>query len=126
MTVDKILTALSVGPSHPLPKQQKAVVALGAGQLIVAQDAPVPVLQPDMILVKIAAIYLNPVDIKALDYSHAQGIIMGYDFSGTMVALGEDEEKSRYFTVGDRVTGVVQGMSKEQPDVGASAETWPP
>ncbi|KAI1191595.1 GroES-like protein [Nemania serpens] len=113
---------MSADPLHALPKRQKAVVAQGAGQLAVVHDAPVPALQADMILVKVAAICLNPVDIKALDYSHAPGAIMGYDFAGTIVALGSDEEDSGYFAVGDRVAGVVQGMSKDQPDVGAFAE----
>lgn len=122
MTVNGIPTAMSADPLHALPKRQKAVVAQGAGQLAVVHDAPVPALQADMILVKVAAICLNPVDIKALDYSHAPGAIMGYDFAGTIVALGSDEEDSGYFAVGDRVAGVVQGMSKDQPDVGAFAE----
>ncbi|KAI1350263.1 GroES-like protein [Xylaria sp. FL0043] len=122
MTVNGAPAAIFVDPLHSLPKQQRAVVAQGAGQLGVVQDAPIPTLQPDMILVKVAAICLNPVDIKALDYSHASGAIMGYDFAGTIVALGSDEEDSGYFAVGDRVAGVVQGMSKDQPDVGAFAE----
>ena len=122
MTVNGTSAARFVDPSRPLPKKQRAVVAHGAGRLAVVHDAPVPTLQSDMILVKVAAICPNPVDIKALDYSHVPGAIIGYDFAGTIVALGSDEEDAGYFAVGDRVAGVVQGMSKDQPDIGAFAE----
>lgn len=81
-----------------------------------------PFLAPDMAIVKTAAVAINPVDAKMLDYSAARGAIHGYDFAGTIVALGADAHVSGHLAVGDRVAGLVHGMNKLQPDVGAFAE----
>lgn len=105
-----------------LPDRQKAIVALGAGQLAIKHNAPVPVLNHDMVLVKAATVTVNPVDVKSLDYSPAPGVIMGFDFAGTIVALGSDAAAAGRLAVGDRVAGVVYGMDRLQPDVGAFAQ----
>jgi NADPH:quinone reductase-like Zn-dependent oxidoreductase len=112
----------SACPTLSLPKQQTAIVAQGPGQLAIQHDAPVPSLAPDMAIVKTTAVAINPVDAKMLDYSAARGAIHGYDFSGTIVALGADALASTHLAVGDRVAGMVHGMNKLQPDVGAFAE----
>ncbi len=112
----------SADPILSLPRHQTAIVAQGPGQLAVKRDAPVPALAPDMVMVRAAAVAINPVDVKALDYSPAPGAIMGFDFAGTVVALGADAAASGRLSVGDRVAGVVYGMDKLQPDVGAFAE----
>ncbi|KAL5113214.1 hypothetical protein ACEQ8H_008921 [Pleosporales sp. CAS-2024a] len=75
-----------------------------------------------MAIVKTAAVAINPVDAKMLDFSSTPGAIDGYDFAGTIVALGEDVLRSGRFAVGDRVAGMVFGMNKLKPDVGAFAE----
>ena len=107
-------------PFNPLPSTQTAVIASGPGQLAIQQDAPVPALAPDMVLVKTAAVAINPADAKMLDYSAAVGAIHGYDFAGTIVALGTDAPV--HLAVGDRVAGLVHGMNALLPDVGAFAE----
>lgn len=112
----------SADPVLSLPRHQTAIVAQGPGQLAIQHDAPVPSLAPDMVIVKTAAVAINPVDVKALDYSPAPGAIMGFDFAGTIVALGGDAAASGRLAVGDRVAGVVYGMDKLQPDVGAFAQ----
>ena len=112
----------STNTTLSLPKQQTAIIAQGAGQLSVQHNAPVPALAHDMVMVKTAAVAINPVDIKALDYSPAAGSIMGFDFAGTVVALGTDVATQGRLAVGDRVAGVVYGMDKLQPDVGAFAQ----
>jgi NADPH:quinone reductase-like Zn-dependent oxidoreductase len=94
-------------------------VAEGPGQLRIRHDAPVPALEPGVALVKTAAVAINPVDAKMVDYSPVPGAIHGYDFAGTVVALGADTTDIQ---VGDRVAGFVHGMSKTRPDVGAFAE----
>lgn len=103
-----------------LPTHQTAIVARGPGQLAIQHDAPVPALAPDMAIVKTAAVAINPADAKMLDYSAAAGAIHGYDFAGTIVALGTNAPA--HLVVGDRVTGLVHGMNSLQPDVGAFAE----
>ncbi|KAF4948337.1 hypothetical protein FSARC_13763 [Fusarium sarcochroum] len=112
----------SADPISQLPRQQTAVVAQGPGLCSVSTTAPIPALTDEMILIKTAAVALNPVDAKSLDYSAASGAIMGFDFAGTVVALGSDAANSGRLVVGDRVAGVVYGMDPLQPDVGAFAE----
>ncbi|RAL08964.1 zinc-binding alcohol dehydrogenase family protein [Aspergillus homomorphus CBS 101889] len=103
-----------------IPTQQTAIIAEGAGQLSIHHDAPVPAVQPDVALVRTAAVAINPVDAKMLDYSPVPGAIHGYDFAGTIVALGS--ETPGHLKVGDRVAGFVHGMNPLLPDVGAFAE----
>ncbi|KAG6364986.1 hypothetical protein INS49_006591 [Diaporthe citri] len=112
----------SIDAASPLPLRQTAVVAQGAGKLAIQHDVPIPVLAPDMAIVKTAAVAINPVDAKILDFSPAPGAIDGYDFAGTIVALGEEVTASGRFAVGDRVAGMVFGMNKLKPDIGAFAQ----
>ncbi|KGO65249.1 Polyketide synthase, enoylreductase [Penicillium italicum] len=103
-----------------LPKYQTAIVAQGPGKLAIKNDILVPALEPDMAIVKTAAVAINPVDAKMLDYSPAAGAVHGYDFSGTVVALGSDVPS--HLAVGDRVAGFVHGMNSLQPGIGAFSE----
>ncbi len=112
----------STNPTSSLPQHQTAVIAQGPGQLTIQHDAPMPSLPSDMVIVKTAVVAINPADAKMLDYSAAPGAIHGADFAGTIVALGEDARASGHLAVGDRVAGLVHGMNKLQPDVGAFAE----
>ena len=105
-----------------LPQQQTAVVARGPGQLAIEHNAPLPSMLPDMAIVKTAAVAINPVDAKMLDYSPAPGAIHGYDFAGIIVALGAQANAEGRLAVGDRVAGLVHGMNKLQPNNGAFAQ----
>ncbi|KAF5012623.1 hypothetical protein F66182_15247, partial [Fusarium sp. NRRL 66182] len=67
--------------THNLPNHQTAIVAEGPGLLRVRHDAPVPALEPGVALVKTAAVAINPVDAKMVDYSPVPGAIHGYDFA---------------------------------------------
>ncbi|OBT72928.1 hypothetical protein VF21_07781 [Pseudogymnoascus sp. 05NY08] len=113
---------LSATPTFSLPQLQTAIVAQGPGKLAIQHNAPMPALAPDMAIVKTAAVAINPADAKMLDYSAAPGAIHGYDFAGTIVALGADALALGHLAVGDRVAGMMHGMNKLQPDVGAFAE----
>ncbi|KAJ5495546.1 hypothetical protein N7539_000662 [Penicillium diatomitis] len=136
----------SADPIAILPRSQTAIVAQGPGKLTVQHDAPIPALASDMVMVKTAAVAINAADAKMLDYSAAPGAIHGYDFAGSIVALGDGVLASGRFAVGDRVAGYVHGMyalssatyqssswklhqteltlprNKLRPDVGAFAE----
>ncbi|KAI1385652.1 GroES-like protein [Hypoxylon trugodes] len=105
-----------------IPLRQVAIVAQDVGRPAIKLDAPVPSLSPDMILVKTAAVAVNPVDTKLLDYSATSGAVIGHDFAGTIVALGADAEAAGRLALGDRVAGLVHGMNKLQPEIGAFAE----
>lgn len=112
----------SADPLSSLPRQRLAIVAKSAGELQVKRDMPMPPLAPDTVMVKTAAVAINPSDAKFLDYSPAPGAVHGTDFSGTVVALGSEVAASDRFSVGDRVAGLVHGMNSLRPDVGSFAE----
>lgn len=105
-----------------LPQYHTIVAAKARGELIIKSDAPIPALEPDMVLVKTAAVAINPHDAKTLEYSTIPGAIVGSDFSGAVAALGSDVKASGRFAIGDRVAGTVLGMNKMRPDIGAFAE----
>lgn len=105
-----------------LPQSHTVVAAESRGKLKIVTNAPVPELEPDMVLVKTAAVAINPHDAKTLDYSVVPGAILGGDFAGTVVAIGANTKASGRFSVGDRVAGTVLGMNKLRPDVGAFGE----
>lgn len=105
-----------------LPRQQTALIIQGPGKLTVQHDVPVPALAADQVLVKTAAVAINPADAKMLDFSPASGSIHGHDFAGTVVALGDDTKASGRFSVGDRVAGYLYGNNRAKPGVGAFAE----
>lgn len=112
----------SASPILSLPKHQLAIVAQGPGQLAIQENTALPALEHDMAIVKTAAVAINPADAKMLDYSAAPGAIHGYDFAGIVVALGEDALATGHLAIGDRVAGLVHGMNKLRPDVGAFAQ----
>ncbi|KAF3769435.1 GroES-like protein [Cryphonectria parasitica EP155] len=103
-----------------VPTSQTAIVAEGAGKISIRHDAPVAALSPGTAMVRTAAVAINPVDAKMLDYSPVPGAIHGYDFAGTIVALGPDTPA--HLQIGDRVAGFVHGMNPSLPDVGAFAQ----
>jgi NADPH:quinone reductase-like Zn-dependent oxidoreductase len=74
-----------------------------------------------MILVKIMAVGVNPVDVKLTGRMASVGAVSGCDFSGIIVAIGSDVTETR-FSPGDRVAGVVPGMNSHFPENGAFAE----
>ncbi|OCT48175.1 Protein TOXD [Cladophialophora carrionii] len=98
----------------------KAVVIKGK-EATVDRDRPTPKLRDDYILVKTAAVALNPTDWKHVAFGlGAQGGLVGCDFSGTVEEVGSAVTKS--WSKGDRVAGVAHGGNFVQPDDGAFAE----
>ncbi|KAK0701173.1 chaperonin 10-like protein, partial [Apiosordaria backusii] len=83
-----------------------------------SHNVPVPSLGDDMILVKTAAVSVNPVDTKMVGGYVTPGSIAGCDFAGKVVAIGSAVKS---IAIGDRVCGAVMGMNPLQPDVGAFA-----
>ncbi|KAL0930677.1 Enoyl reductase LovC 2 [Colletotrichum truncatum] len=107
-----------------IPSRQTAVVGLATGGLAVTNDAPVPELEDDMILISTKAVALNPVDNKMQGRLITPGAIAGHDFSGTVLAIGSNAAKVTPvpLAIGDRVCSAVQGMHDLTPAVGAFAE----
>ena len=108
---------------HPtLPKTQTAIVAKAPGQLVIKEDAQVPNVPADALLVKTVAVAINPSDAKMVDYSCTIGAISGYDFSGTVALVGSSPSLQSRFQIGDRVCGGVHGMNALGPENGAFAQ----
>ena len=78
----------------------------GGPEVVKTGDLPVPEIQPDQLLIKVAAAGVNPVDWKiregylAAALTHKLPVILGWDMAGTIKAVGEDVQG---FGVGDEI-----------------------
>lgn len=107
--------------SVAIPKTQTAIIATDAeGTLEVAHDVAVMELEPDAVLVKTAALAINPVDSKMFKGFAVPGAILGFDFAGTVVAVGSAITKD--VKVGDRVLGSADSMDHKRPSGGGFAQ----
>ena len=103
-----------------LPQTQKAIVIHSRGKAEVVSDRPIPKLRDTYILVKTAAVALNPTDWKHIDFLASPGAIVGCDYSGTVEAVGKDVTKP--WKKGDRVCGFVHGADHTEHENGAFAQ----
>ncbi|KAI9769514.1 MAG: hypothetical protein M1840_003991 [Geoglossum simile] len=105
-----------------LPKSQYAVLVRGEGVVEVANDAKIPELRDNYVLVKTVAVALNPTDWKHVDYLPTPGALLGCDYAGTVVKVGKGVTK--VFKEGDRIAGFVHGgiANQDQLEDGAFAE----
>jgi NADPH:quinone reductase-like Zn-dependent oxidoreductase len=83
----------------------------GGGDNLIYADVSEPVLQNDDVLVDVKAISINPVDVKTRAGKGLAGrlkdqlpLVLGWDISGTVVAVGKDVTQ---FRIGDDVFGMV-------------------
>lgn len=86
---------------------QHALVVQGHGTAAVATNFPYPELRDDYVIVKVAAVALNPVDWQQIDFFGEKGSLVGNDYAGTVVEVGKAVRK--VFKKGDRVAGLVRG-----------------
>jgi NADPH:quinone reductase-like Zn-dependent oxidoreductase len=86
------------------------------------KDVPTPSLLPSEILVKTAAVAINPTDHKMPAAFPSPGAIIGCDFAGTIAKLGEDVKSISRLRVGDRVAGSVHGSNPMDHADGAFSE----
>ncbi len=100
-----------------IPKVQNALVATAPGTLAYKRVA-IPQIAPNQVLVKTAAVALNPSDHKLLDQSTTINAISGSDFAGTVVKLGSEVS---HLHIGDRIFGAVFGANPANPSNGAFA-----
>lgn len=103
-----------------MPASQTAVIAADNGGFQVSNHVHVPHPEPDEILIKTAAVALNPVDAKMAGNFVTPGCIYGFDCAGMVVAVGSVVTKD--WRVGDRVCGAASGMNQKKPLGGAFAE----
>ncbi|PYI07707.1 oxidoreductase [Aspergillus sclerotiicarbonarius CBS 121057] len=99
---------------------QHAIVVSGRGQVVLANDVPIPVLPDDYILVKTEAVALNPTDWKHIDLEPCNGTVVGCDYAGIVEAVGPRVKKP--WKKGDRVAGFVHGCDIMRPQGGAFAQ----
>ncbi|KAJ5642146.1 alcohol dehydrogenase [Penicillium lividum] len=102
-----------------IPETQTAIIAGPAGEFMVSNDVKVPALLPGEIIIKTAAVALNPVDTKLIGDFVTPGVMFGFDCAGTVLAVADDVT---LFKVGDRVCGSASGMNKKKPLCGSFAE----
>jgi len=84
------------------------------------EEAPIPKLRDDYILVKVHAIALNPTDWKHIDYLADPGAHVGCDYAGVVEEVGSKVTKD--FKKGDRVCGFTHGGNAVYHEDGAFGE----
>lgn len=101
-------------------KTCRALVGCSVGRFKLIDDYEISeTLEPNVILCKVAAVALNPVDSKISDYSTVNDAIVGFDFAGEVVRVGQHVKR---FEVGDRVFGISHGQNPMDKSTGACSE----
>lgn len=99
---------------------QQAIKVVGPGEFETVDDADLPQIRPDEVLVRVFSVATNPADAKSCQFSPTLGGTVGSDFAGEVVVVGGAVRKQ--FAVGDRVCGLAFGNNPLRPDNGAFAE----
>jgi NADPH:quinone reductase-like Zn-dependent oxidoreductase len=99
---------------------QAAVITRSLGYADFITKWPIPSLRDDDILVRTGAVASNPIDWMLLDSTPSPHAIMGHDYAGTVVAVGNSVRE--LFKIGDRVCGLVKGADNTRPESGTFAE----
>jgi NADPH:quinone reductase-like Zn-dependent oxidoreductase len=89
------------------------------GHAAIQDNARVPALRPEYLLIKTVAVALNPTDWKSIDRAN-ENVTIGCDYAGTVEEIGERVTKR--FKRGDRVCGFVLGANSAQLEDGADGE----
>lgn len=89
------------------------------GRAYLDSDCPLPKLNAEDILVKVAYVALNPVDGKSVDMSPTEGAVIGCDFAGEVVVSSSLRDD---IVIGTLVFGCVFGNNPIYTDNGAFAE----
>ena len=94
-------------------------IAAATGKAAVI-DSPIPQLRPDYVLVKTAAVALNPTDWKHIAFMpDVEGCTSGCDYSGVVKAVGANVTTLK---AGDRIAGWTHGGNKTNKEDGSFAE----
>lgn len=101
-------------------QRQKALKIIGPGQIAVEAAAQIPRLEDDEVLIRVAAVAINPFDSKSADLSPSIGATIGCDYAGTVHSISSKAKTE--LRIGDRVCGWVFGNNPDRLDNGAFAE----
>ena len=111
-----------IGTPPALPACHTAIKQHEGGELKITPNIPLPNLEPHQILVKTAAVALNPCDYKMPAQFPTPGTYGGNDFSGIVVACGAAVVAKGLFKLNDRVFGALNGNNAADKETGSFAE----
>ncbi|EPS29079.1 hypothetical protein PDE_04028 [Penicillium oxalicum 114-2] len=95
-----------------LPSQQTVIAEDETGKATIYHDAPLPIPEPHMVLVKTIAVSINPCDWKMPSRFPAPGARIGCDFAGIVLSIGPEAARIRRdLRIGDRVCGGIHGSN---------------
>ncbi|CAD0111491.1 unnamed protein product, partial [Aureobasidium uvarum] len=103
----------------PPAQSHNALKVSHDGRAYLDSDCPLPKLNAEDILVKVAYVALNPVDGKSVDMSPTEGAVIGCDFAGEVVVSSTLRDD---IVEGTLVFGCVFGNNPIYTDNGAFAE----
>ncbi|KAI9733687.1 MAG: hypothetical protein M1834_003290 [Cirrosporium novae-zelandiae] len=106
--------------SPPLPTTQKAVLYHSPHKIRLTHTHLLPTLHPTYLLIHTHSIALNPADHKHLNPTSHPGSLIGFDYSGTVFAVGSEVTKD--WKRGDRICGFTHGNDRLEKGNGAFAE----
>lgn len=110
-------------PTLTLPGCQTAIVQGPGGKATIYNDVALPEPEPHMVLVKTAAISINPCDWKMPSKFPSPGARIGCDFVGTVIAIGPEAARMPLkVKIGDRVSGGIHGSNPIDYPSGSFAE----
>ena len=114
--------AITMALSAPLPATERAI-AQATGEppgSFISTNRPLPDIFPDQVMVKVAAVALNPCDWKIPTDMPCPGAVDGSDYSGTIVQVGETVTSD--LKIGDHVAGAQHASKPLDPRSGAFTE----
>jgi hypothetical protein len=104
------LLSLLTNMSLSIPAHNRAIVKKTTGNAVVS-DIPVPKLRDGYMLVKTAAVALNPAGWTDVDYDGSyEGCVVGLDHAGSVI-LPSPTSAEKTFKKGDRICGPVHGCN---------------
>ena len=109
----------SLANNPPIPSSRRAIAQDAHGKPQLVHRIPVPTLLPGTILVQPAVVALNPSDYKMCAAFPTPGAVVGNDFAGTVVAVGNGVTA---LAPGDVVCGGIHSSDPDAPENGAFAE----
>lgn len=99
---------------------QRAIKIVAPGRIAAVDGVSIPAIGSDEVLVGVKAIAINPFDGKSAELSPTHMATVGCDYSGIVIAVGNDMGKA--VKVGDGVCGFVFGNNPYRQDNGAFAQ----
>jgi NADPH:quinone reductase-like Zn-dependent oxidoreductase len=114
---------ISVLMDDHIPTAQKAIIQDETGRFVLCDNAPVPPLRPGTVLVRTAAVAINPVDYKMGTAFPSGGTIVGMDLSEYIIAIHSSVKAIRNdLHIRDLVSGLVYGSNPSNHQEGSFAQ----